>query len=194
MVDADHRHHRVPDGQSAPRPPVTRSSTAAGDMFTRSEPTAAALELAQTHPRPVSRRRALARATRPSQRALAFGVRSNVVAVAVDDAEAGPVAEGPLEVVEQAPVRVAAHVDAVVEAVEHALERGRARTSIRCASSSVPMPFSVTRIGTSPFVYSHARRIVRLQRLGVVLVAHDQRGHAVLGPEHARSGPTRVRE
>ena len=67
--------------------------------------------------------RALARATAPSQRALGFGVRTKVVAVERDEAERGPVAEGPLEVVEQRPVRVAAHVDAVVEAVEHAVER-----------------------------------------------------------------------
>src|SRR5690554_6656198 len=33
----------------------------------------------------------------------------------LDETEPGPVAEGPLEVVEQAPVRVAEHVDALVE-------------------------------------------------------------------------------
>ena len=59
----------------------------------------------------------------PSQCALGFGVRACVVAVDGDQPERRPVAEDPLEVVEQAPVDVAAHVDAVVEAGEHARER-----------------------------------------------------------------------
>ena len=64
------------------------------------------------------------RAMSPSHRALGFGVRSKVVRSHSHEAEPGPVPEGPLEVVEQRPVRVAAHVDAVVDAVEDALERG----------------------------------------------------------------------
>ena len=61
---------------SAPRPPVTRSRTAAGDMFTRSEPTGPTLSRPQLIA--AQSTRALARATRPSQRALSFGVRSKV--------------------------------------------------------------------------------------------------------------------
>ena len=61
---------------------------------------------------PLNQSKALALATAPNQPALGFGVRAKVVAVDLDEAEAGPVPEGPLEVVEQRPVRVAAHVDA----------------------------------------------------------------------------------
>src|SRR5262245_63762811 len=40
-----------------------------------------------------------------------------------DESESGAVAEGPLEIVEEAPVRVPAHVDAVGDRPLHALER-----------------------------------------------------------------------
>src|SRR5262245_12663231 len=52
-----------------------------------------------------------------------FGTALEGGAVDGAQAELGAVPEGPLEVVEQAPVRVAAHVESVVEAPQHAFER-----------------------------------------------------------------------
>ena len=66
---------------------------------------------------------ALARATSPSQRADGFTVRSKVSRSNGDEAEGLGVAGHPLEVVEQRPVQVAAHVDAVGDAPGETLER-----------------------------------------------------------------------
>ena len=60
-----------------------------------------------------------------------LGVRTKVVAVDGDEPELGPVAPRPLEVVEQRPVEVAAHVEAVGEAAADAFERlGHVRDAV----------------------------------------------------------------
>ena len=98
----------------------------------------------RARPVTVRRSRPLARATPPNQAALGLGRRSKVVPVDLHQAEGGPVAEDPLEVVEQAPVEVAADVDAVVEAAAAPRPAPGSRTRSAAASSSVPIPFSVT--------------------------------------------------
>ena len=100
----------------------------------------------------------------------ASGVRTNVSRSTATSPNCGLVALGPLEVVEQRPVEVAAHVEAVVEAAADALERlgdvrdARARRRrCRCRSRS--------RTSGTP-VTSAAWRIDDLERLRPVLVAH----------------------
>ena len=67
-----------------------------------------------------------------SQVALGLGVRANVSRSTSDDAELRPVAHGPLEVVEQRPVRVATDVDAVGQGLPARRTAPGARS--RCAA------------------------------------------------------------
>ena len=99
-------------------------------------------------------------------------------AVDADQTEAGHVAERPLEVVEQRPVEVAAHVEAVVETTAHPAER----------VGHVADPLRVVGRADAVLGHVHGRagdlgRVpdADLQRLGPVLVAHVEHLDAGLG-------------
>src|SRR5204862_7820166 len=98
-------------------------------------------------------------------------------------AEGGAVAEDPLEVVEQAPVDVAADGDPGGEAGEHAAERA-------------PDELDALGVGLGPDAvlgdqdgdtvrHFPGTADGRFQRLGPELVAHLRQAHAALGSEHA---------
>ena len=73
---------------------------------------------------PSERPSRLSRSTpRASQAALGFGRPGERRAIDADDPELRPVAQRPLEVVEQRPVGVAPHVDPVGEGLQHARQR-----------------------------------------------------------------------
>ena len=128
-----------------------------------------------------SQGRALARATSPSQRALGLG-GARRSPVDGDEPEGGPVAEGPLEVVEGRPVRCS-RARRCRRRGSRARPAGPARrTSMRRASSSVAMPFSVTSSGRAAGQLPRPADGGR-QRLGPELVAHDAWSRTpVLGP------------
>src|SRR5688500_17657359 len=124
---------------SVPRPRVMRSSTALGERATSGEPTGPRAA-APHRPEPARPRRpaggtcggrsgatpgaginsvdeGVGPSDPPQPGGALLGRALEGVPVARHDPEARPVAVRPLEVVEQAPVRVAAHVDALVDAV-----------------------------------------------------------------------------
>src|SRR5918994_1090637 len=107
------------------------------------------------------------------------------LAVDRDEAEGGPVAVGPLEVVQRRPVGVPEDLDALVEAVEDALE----------GPLDVGHPAAVVLGGDPVLGHQQGRPVGHLPRpadagaegLGPELVAHDRGLHPLLGPH----GPVR---
>src|SRR5919106_5999199 len=102
------------------------------------------------------------------------------LAVDGDQAERRAVAERPLEVVEQRPVEVAAHVEAVVQAATHATQR------------LADVLDALVVIGRADPVLGHVDGRAgsldrapdrRLERLGPELIAHREAGHACGGPQ-----------
>ena len=100
-------------------------------------------------------------ATPAYQRALAFGVRRNVVEVHVHDSEAVRITLGPLEVVEEGPHEEAAQIDTRVE-------RGTRRPQVRV---EIGDPIVVVdRTVRTGFVVERAPALVHEQRRRVVLL------------------------
>src|SRR5207247_5871033 len=106
-------------------------------------------------------------------------------------AEGGAAAGAPVEVVEGAPVAVAAHAAPVGEAGEHARERAPDELD---ALGAVLGPDAVLGDQDGDTVrHLPGAADGRLQRLGPELVAHLRQAHAALGPEHALRAKARAR-
>ena len=112
--------------------------------------------------------------------------------VDADDAEARPVAERPLEIVEQRPVGVAPHVDPVGDRVENARQRLAHVVDPLLVVGRADAVLGDQQVGRTAGVLPRAPEAVP-QRGRVELVAHVEDGYALLvagpavGPdEHAR--------
>src|ERR1035437_971087 len=82
-------------------------------------------------------------------RCAGFRAAFECLAVHFDDPKCGPVTENPFEVIEQAPIRISPHVNAVIEAATHS---GRGAEDVFDSGLIVvgADSFSVTSTGSPP--------------------------------------------